>query len=65
MMKRPSNVVLAFTMTVASSLAIWIGYLIVFQATQFLKPEVEEIYESQLEKIRNIFSESWSKPPAQ
>ncbi|MDJ0574355.1 MAG: hypothetical protein QNJ65_04220 [Xenococcaceae cyanobacterium MO_234.B1] len=58
MMKRPSNVVLAFTMTVASSLLIWVGYLIVFQATQLIKPEIEEIYESQLEKIRNIIFES-------
>ena len=58
MMKRPSNVILAFTMTIASSILIWIGYLFVFQATESLKPELDEFYESQLEKTRNIGSES-------
>ncbi len=49
MMKRPSNVLLAFTMTVASSFAIWIGYLFIVQATEFLGEEIEKTSESQLE----------------
>ena len=50
MMKRPSNVVLAFGMTIGSSLLIWVGYLFVLEATHFFKLQVEEIYESQVQK---------------
>lgn len=50
MMKRPSNVVLAFSMTVASSFLIWIGYLIIFEVSQSIKLEVEQIYESEVKE---------------
>ncbi len=50
MMKRPSNVLLAFTLTVASSLAIWIAYLFVLEANQFIRIQLKETYESQVEE---------------
>ena len=53
-MKRPSNLVLAFISVVVATFAIWIVWLIFFQATQSPEIEIEEDFESQLDKCYKI-----------
>ncbi len=49
-MKRPSNLVLAFILAVAATFVTWIGWLVFSKTVQSPDVEIEENFESQLDE---------------